>query len=173
MSVKKGSNVVSVVTKLVQPVAAEQGLSLWDVEFVKEGAVWYLRIYIDKPEGVTLDDCERFHRQIDSVLDDADPIEHSYYLEVSSPGIERELKKPWHFEIMTGKVICVRLIHHDSIGRRDLKGLLKGYTDGVITLQIEEDLLQIKQSETSFVKLNYEFDEMNKYIETEDIGGIE
>jgi ribosome maturation factor RimP len=160
MSVKKGGNVVSVVTSLVQPVAAEQGLSLWDVEFIKEGAAWYLRIYIDKPEGVSLDDCESFHRRIDPMLDEADPIDHSYYLEVSSPGIERELKKPWHYEIMMGKQICIRLIRPDSIGRRDLKGILNGYTDGIIILQNENEQIQIKQSETSFVKLNFEYNEI-------------
>jgi ribosome maturation factor RimP len=172
MSVKKGSSVVSVVTKLLQPVAVEQGLSLWDIEFVKEGAVWYLRIYIDKPEGVTLDDCELFHRRIDTMLDEADPIDHSYCLEVSSPGIERELKNPWHYEIMMGKQICIRLIRPDLNGRRELKGILKGYTDGVITLQNENEQIQIRQFDTSFVKLNYEFDETNKYNEIDNVGGI-
>lgn len=159
MSVKKGGNVVSIITKLVQPVAEEQSLSLWDIEFIKEGAAWYLRIYIDKPDGISIDDCERFHRRIDPMLDEADPIDHSYYLEVSSPGIERELKKPRHYEIMTGKQICIRLIRPDLIGRKELKGILRGYSDGVISLQIENEQIQIKQSETSFVKLNYEFDE--------------
>jgi ribosome maturation factor RimP len=173
MAVKKGSNIISVVTKLVQPVAVEQGLSLWDTEFVKEGAVWYLRIYIDKPDGVTIDDCERFHHSIDPILDEADPIDQSYYLEVSSPGIERQLKKPWHYEIMMGKQICIRLIRPDSIGRKELKGILKDYADGVITLQNENEQIQIKQSETSFVKLIYEFDEMNQFNEIDNIGGIE
>lgn len=173
MAVKKGSNIVSVVTKLVQPVAAEQGLSLWDIEFIKEGASWYLRFYIDKADGITLDDCECFHRRIDPILDEADPIAHSYYLEVSSRGVECELKKPWHYEQMLGKQICIRLIRPDSIGRKELIGILKGYDDGIITLQNEEEPIQIKQSETAFVRLIYEFEKMNQLNQIDNIGGIE
>lgn len=161
MAVKNGNNIISAVDKLVQPVADEQGLSIWDTEFVKEGAIWYLRFFIDKPEGITIDDCERFHRRINTILDEADPIDHSYYLEVSSPGIEREIKKPHHFEIMIGKQICIRLIRPDLTGKKELKGILKEYSDGVITLQNENGQIKVNQSETAYVKLAYDYDEID------------
>ena len=86
------------VRELVAPTADELGLKLWDVEYVKEGADYVLRITIDSDEGITIDDCERFHRAIDPVIDEDDPIENSYKLEVSSPGVERVLTRPEHFE---------------------------------------------------------------------------
>ena len=91
-------NVVTTVRELVAPVADSMGYTLWDVEFVREGARRVLRITLDKPEGINIDDCEAFHRTIDPMLDEADPIDQSYYLEVSSPGIERELKYDFHFD---------------------------------------------------------------------------
>ena len=90
----KGGNTVSKVAALAKPIAEELGLSLWDVRFVKEGAQYYLRIFIDKEGGVSVDDCERMSRAIDKPLDELDPIEQSYILEVCSPGIERELSRP-------------------------------------------------------------------------------
>ena len=91
------------VRELVAPTADELGLKLWDVEYVKEGADYVLRITIDSDEGITIDDCERFHRAIDPVIDEDDPIENSYKLEVSSPGVERVLTRPEHFEAMKGE----------------------------------------------------------------------
>ena len=98
----KGGNTAAAVRALAEPIAAQLGLSVWDVTFTKEGAQWYLRIYIDKPDGVDIDDCERMTRAIDPVLDEADPIEDAYLLEVSSPGIERELTRADHFELCRG-----------------------------------------------------------------------
>ena len=173
MAVKKGSNVVSAVMKLAEPIAMEQNITIWDTEFIKEGAAWYLRFYIDKAEGITLDDCEKFHRRIDPILDESDPIDHSYYLEVSSPGIERELKKPWHFELMIGKQIFTRLIRPDSIGRKELTGTLKSYSDGEITMQNENEQFKIKQSDTAFVKILGVFDKSSDLDEIDNIGGNE
>ena len=90
-------NVAGRVREIIEPVADEMELFLWDVEFVREGARQVLRITIDREEGVGIEHCEAFHRAIDPVLDEADPIESAYYLEVSSPGIERELKYDFHF----------------------------------------------------------------------------
>ena len=98
MSKKKSGNTVAEVTELVQPIVEELGLTLWDVRYVKEGAMWYLRIFIDKDEGVSIDDCETVSRAIDAPLDELDPIEGNYTLEVSSPGIERELILDRHFD---------------------------------------------------------------------------
>ena len=101
------------VTELVQglaaPMAAAQGCSLWDVEYVREAGQWFLRVYIDKPEGVSIHDCEAVSRPLSDALDQADPIEGSYVLEVSSAGADRPLKKPEHFEQFIGAEVEVRL----------------------------------------------------------------
>ncbi len=97
MAVSGKMNTAQACTKIAEPVAEELGLMLWDVRFEKEGSGWYLRFFIDKDGGVNIEDCENFSRKIDKVLDDADPIEQSYILEVSSPGIERNLIKPCTF----------------------------------------------------------------------------
>ena len=107
---KKGGNTVAICRELAQPFADQLGLMLWDVRFVKEGAAWYLRYLIDKEGGVTIDDCVALSRLINPVLDEADPIDQSYCLEVMSPGIERELTRPEHFEAYLDWAIVVKLI---------------------------------------------------------------
>ena len=97
------------VRALALPLAEELSLRVWDIRFEKEGASWYLRIFIDKPGGVTIEDCEALSRAIDPVLDEADPISVPYYLEVSSPGLGRELTCPAHFEEMMGREVRVLL----------------------------------------------------------------
>ena len=105
----KNSSVAETVRRLAEPIAEELGCWLWDVEFVKEGARRVLRITIDSEEGVNIEDCEKLHRAIDPVLDEADPIEEQYYLEVSSPGLERELKNDDHIFACEGWDVEVRL----------------------------------------------------------------
>lgn len=107
---KKSSGAVAAnVRALAEPIAHALGYDLWDVEYVKEGADYYLRIEIDRPEGITIDDCEKMHRAIDPVLDEADPIEDAYHLEVSSCGVERELKTDAHIDACIGWRVEVRL----------------------------------------------------------------
>ena len=107
---KKSSGAVAAnVRALAEPIAHALGYDLWDVEYVKEGADYYLRIEIDRPEGITIDDCEKMHRAIDPVLDEADPIEDAYHLEVSSCGVERELKTDAHINACIGWRVEVRL----------------------------------------------------------------
>ena len=106
---KNSGSVAAAVWKLAEPVAEQLGYDLWDVEFVKEGADYYLRITIDRAEGITIDDCEKMHRAIDPILDEADPIEGFYHLEVSSTGIERELKTDRHIAACEGWDVEVRL----------------------------------------------------------------
>ena len=101
--------IAQIVRELAEPLAEDFGFWLWDVEYVKEGADYYLRITIDSPEGITIDDCEKMHRAIDPVLDEADPIEGFYHLEVSSTGIERELKTDRHIQASEGWSVEVRL----------------------------------------------------------------
>ena len=107
---KKSSGAVAAnVRALAEPIAHALGYDLWDVEYVKEGADYYLRIEIDRPEGITIDDCEKMHRAIDPVLDEADPIEDAYHLEVCSCGVERELKTDAHINACIGWRVEVRL----------------------------------------------------------------
>lgn len=149
----KKSNVAAVVEKAARPLAEEMGLSLWDVEFVKEGASYYLRLYIDKESGVGIDDCEAFHRRIDPIIDELDPIEQSYFLEVSSPGLNRVLKRPEHFQAMRGKTIRVRLYQPDETGAREITGVLKAFADGVITIGQDGGEKNIRLKDTVSVKL--------------------
>lgn len=150
----KGGNVTGAVRALAEPLAKELGLSLWDVRFVKEGAEHYLRIFIDKPEGVSIDDCVNMSHAIDKPLDDLDPIQVPYTLEVSSPGAERPLLRDEHFLQYIGARVMVRLIRPLD-GTRDFKGTLDAYEDGNITFTSEEGRTFIFQKkEASYVKLD-------------------
>lgn len=129
-------NTAAKVTELIAPIAAEMGYILWDVEFVKEGSRHILRVTLDKQGGVNIDDCERFHRAIDPVLDEADPIEISYYLEVSSPGIERELKTPEHIRACQGQDVDVRF-YAPVDGSKSCSGILRGIDDnGFVMIEL-------------------------------------
>ena len=125
-SSSKGGNTVSVVSAIAEPVAKQLGLDLWDVRFEKEGASWYLRIFIDKKEGISIDDCEKMSKAVDPLIEEADPIDQSYFLEVCSPGIERELRRPEHFEKMSGREVCVRLFRPLEDGTREVIADLVG-----------------------------------------------
>ncbi|MDD2955130.1 MAG: ribosome maturation factor RimP [Oscillospiraceae bacterium] len=151
-------NTVTVVTELVAPVAEELGLILWDVRFEKEGASWYLRIFIDKPEGVDINDCEAMSRRVSPMLDEADPIPQSYCLEVSSPGIERDLRQDWHFEQYLGWPVNVRLIRPVE-GVRDFIGELSAHEDGKITVLLDEESEMVfNLDEAAYVRLHEEED---------------
>ncbi len=127
-------NVTATVRELIAPVAERMGYTVWDVEFVREGARRVLRVTLDKPEGINIDDCEAFHRAIDPLLDEADPIDVSYYLEVSSPGAERELKYDFHFDACMGEKVEVRLFAPDESGHKSVTGPLEGYDAGSVTV---------------------------------------
>ena len=151
---KKGGNTVALVRRLAEPIARDLGLMLWDVRFVKEGADWFLRIFIDKPEGIGIEDCEAMSRAINGPLDELDPVEQSYCLEVCSPGINRELARPEHFEAFLGAEIGVRLIRPLPDGRRSLSGTLESFEDSVITLATEEgERLSVAKKDASWVRL--------------------
>lgn len=122
-------SIVETVAELVRPVADEMGIILWDVEFVKEGSKRILRITIDSEAGIDIDTCERFHRAIDPMLDEADPIEESYYLEVSSPGLERQIRTDEHILACIGKMIEVRLFAPVE-NQKVFTGMLIGYDGG-------------------------------------------
>ena len=111
------------------------GVQLWDVRFLKEGASWYLRVFIDKPEGISIDDCTNVSHAIDPVIDEADPIDKSYYLEVCSPGLERELARPEHYIKMVGEKIKVKL-YKAIDGVKEFTGILKS-ADELIIIETE------------------------------------
>ena len=151
---KAKKSVAEAVTEIALPIAKELGLELWDVKFLKEGSNFYLRVFIDKTEGITLEDCENMSRKLDEPLDILDPIDVSYCLEVCSPGIERELSSDAHFEKYIGSNVMVRLIRPIN-NVRDFAGRLKAYSDGEITLELKDgEELKVNKKETSFVKLD-------------------
>ena len=137
------ASVADKVYDLVKDTVESCGVTLWDVRFVKEGASHYLRIFIDKADGVNINDCTDVSHAIDPVIDEADPIDGSYYLEVCSPGIDRELTRPHHFEYAMGKEITVKLFKAID-GKKEFTGVLKSY-DGNITMEND-------QTETTFEK---------------------
>lgn len=127
------AKVTDVVQALAQPIVEANGCTLWDVEYVKEAGVWYLRLYIDKPGGVSIDDCEAVSRPVSDQLDEVDPIQGSYTFEVSSAGADRVLKKPEHFAAFPGAEVEVRL-YRPQEGRKDWVGNLSAYEDGDVTI---------------------------------------
>lgn len=150
----KGSLTVQKATALGEPVAKELGLALWDVRFEKEGASWFLRYFIDKEEPISFDDCEAFSRRVDKLLDEEDFIEQSYYLDVSSPGIGRELKREKHFLWAIGKEVRASLIRPDENGVKTFVGVLKEYSDKTIKLTVNEEIKEFSISSFSYIKLN-------------------
>ncbi len=140
------------VAALALPIVEAAGCTLWDVEYVKEAGTWFLRVFIDREGGVSIDDCEAVSRPLSDLLDEADPIEGSYTFEVSSAGADRALKKPEHFAIFQGAEVEVRL-YRPQEGRKEFVGTLKGYEDGAVTLDINGvDAIFTKQ-EIALVRL--------------------
>ncbi len=149
-------SVVSTVEGIVAPVLDEMGIELVDIVYIKEGGRWFLRLFIDKPGGVGLDDCQRVSERIDPLLDEHDPIPNSYTLEVSSPGIERPLKKPADFERFTGRKI--RLTTFVPVeGRRKFKGVLVAANNHSITLDNEGSTVVIPMEQVASARLVAEF----------------
>ena len=153
---KHGGNVTQTVREIAEPLAAELGLRVWDVRFVKEGAEHYLRIFIDRDEGVSIDDCVDMTHAIDGPLDEADPISVSYTLEVSSPGAERPLTRDEHFEQFLGAPIMVKLIRPLD-GQREWKGTLEGYDNGNVTIDQAGTSVTLEKQEVALVRLYVEF----------------
>ena len=157
---KKTGGVVGAVKKIAEPLAAELGYVLWDVEYEKQGADMYLRITIDSDEGITIDDCEKMHRAIDPLLDEADPIEDAYHLEVSSPGIERELKNDMHIAACVGWDVEVRL-YAPLNGAKSYLGRLMGLNEaGEVMLAVEgkEEPMAFPRASIASLKTRFQFD---------------
>jgi len=151
------SRVADVVSRLAEPVAAELRLELVDVVYEKEGSRWMLRVFIDKPGGVTVEDCEAMSRRLDPLLDEADPIPHEYALEVSSPGLERPLKQPADYQRFAGQEVALRLFAPVE-GRRNWQGKLLGMDeDGNVKLATETGEKKIPLSGISRAHLVFRF----------------
>ena len=146
------AKVTDAVAALALPVVEQAGCSLWDVEYVKEAGTWFLRVYIDKEGGVSIDDCEAVSRPLSDLLDQADPIEGSYTFEVSSAGADRALKKPEHFAAFQGAEVEVKL-YRPREGRKEFVGLLKGFEDGNVTLDADGSETVFTKQEIALVRL--------------------
>ncbi|MBO5883811.1 MAG: ribosome maturation factor RimP [Clostridia bacterium] len=153
---KNAKNVSETVKELAEPIAEELGVWIWDVEFVKEGARRILRITIDSEDGITIDDCEKLHRAIDPVLDEADPIEEQYYLEVSSPGIERELKNDMHIYACEGWDVEIKL-YAPMNGSKLFRGVLLPLAEnGNILLDIAGETVEFERSTVAKISTYFE-----------------
>ena len=150
------AKVTELVTKLALPVVEGAGCELWDVEYVREAGTWFLRIYIDKEDGVDILDCENVSRQVSDLLDEADPIEGSYTLEVSSAGAERPLKRPGDYERFMGSRVAVKLYKAKN-GRKEFAGVLAGYENGNVTITVGETAMTFARDEVALCRLRIEF----------------
>ena len=151
MAKGKGGNTVAAVWEIAKPVAEQLGLDIWDIRFVKEGADWFLRIFIDKEGGISIEDCENMSRAIDPVLDEADPISCAYCLEVSSPGLGRPLTRAEHYIWAEGEDVRVHTIRPIN-GERDFTGKLIGYDDDIV-IEIDGETRSFTKNEISSVVL--------------------
>lgn len=138
-------NIKDTVREIIEPTVTELGYRIWDVSYSKIGADFHLEITIDNDEGINIDDCEKVHRAIDPILDECDPIESFYYLEVSSPGIERELKCDAHIEYSLGKRVLAKLFSAKD-GVKAYDGILKSYTSECVVVETESGDAQIERS---------------------------
>ena len=150
--------ITELTAELAAPAIAEQGCTLWDVEYVKEAGTWYLRILLDKEGGVDILDCEEISRKVSDLLDEADPIEDSYTLEVGSAGAERTLKRPADFQRFLGSPVLVKL-YRAREGRKEFAGHLKAYDEatGDVTVTVGKQEQVFPKKETALVRLRVEF----------------
>ncbi|MGI6085657.1 MAG: ribosome maturation factor RimP [Acetivibrionales bacterium] len=150
-------SIAKIVEEIALPIVTEAGCELIDVEFLKEGSNWFLRVYIDKPEGVSLDDCENISRPLNKKIDELDPIPHEYFLEVSSPGLERPLKKPEDFKKAIGSIVEIRLFKAIDNTKR-IEGELVSYDEGLLEIRTEDNNShQIKLEQIAKAKKVYKY----------------
>ena len=152
----KGKTYEAQTEEILQPIAAACGVEIYDVEYVKEGSEWYLRAYIDKPEGVTIDDCENVSRALSAKMDENDFISEAYILEVSSPGLGRALKKEKHFLKSIGMEIEVKT-YKPIEKEKQFVGILTSYQDDMITIKTDKKEMSFNKSEVASVRLTFDF----------------
>ncbi len=150
--------ITELTAELAAPAIAEAGCTLWDVEYVKEAGTWYLRVLLDKEGGVDILDCESVSRKLSDLLDEADPIEGSYTLEVGSAGAERALKRPGDFARFLGSPVLVKL-YRARDGRKEFAGVLAGYDEntGDVSVTVGQETLSFPKKEVALVRLRVEF----------------
>ena len=148
--------ITQTVAALAKPIVEARGCSLWDVEYVREGADYILRVAIDKEGGVDIDDCEAISRAVDPVLDEKDPIPGSYHFEVCSAGLERVLKRPSDFQKYLGSPITVKL-YRPRNGMKEIPCVLRGYEDGRLTVEAGKETVTFEKSQVALVRLRVEF----------------
>ena len=151
------ANIEQKVENLLKDKIEKIGYDLYDVEYTKEGKNYFLRIYIDKPEGIDLKDCEKVNDEISDLLDEADYIKEQYFLEVSSPGIERAIRKEKHLEQNIGKKVEIKLFKKDENGKKDYIGTLEKFNPEEITIKKEEQEIKIERKNISQMKTVYEW----------------
>ncbi|GAB6098852.1 ribosome maturation factor RimP [Halanaerocella petrolearia] len=151
-----GRQVRDIVIELVEPIIEQEELELVDVEYQKEGENWILRVFVDKEEGVTLEDCQNVSRELSTQLDVEDPIEHSYMLEVSSPGLDRPLRNDKDFERFAGKSVDIST-YAPVNGEKRLTGKLLGLEDDNIKIEANGEEVLVPRSKVAQVKLAVEF----------------
>lgn len=149
------SKIEEKVESLIKDKIEHIGYELYDVEYVKEGKDYYLRIFIDSPNGIDLNDCEKVNNEINDLLDEADYIKEAYFLEVSSPGVERVLKKDKHLEANIGTEVNVKLFKKDDSGKKEYKGILKDFDKEKIILKVEGKNIDIERKNISQIKTVY------------------
>ena len=150
--------ITELTAELAAPVIAERGCTLWDVEYDKEAGTWYLRVLLDKEGGVDILDCEAVSRRLSDLLDEADPIEGSYTLEVGSAGAERALKRPGDFQRYLGSAVLVKLYRNQD-GRKEFPGVLTGYDEatGDVTITVGKQEMTFAKKDIALVRLRVEF----------------
>jgi ribosome maturation factor RimP len=144
---------------MIEPVLEPEGIELVDIEFRLEGGRWVLRLYIDTPQGVTLNDCELVSRQVGALLDIKNPIERRYVLEVSSPGINRVLRKERDFRLFAGSPVRIRT-RRKLTGRRNFQGILKGMEDSAIVLEVDGARVEIDPKNVEKANLDLSEDDL-------------
>ena len=144
------------VENLIKDKIENIGYSLYDVEYAKEGPDYYLRVYIDNEKGIDLNDCEKVSNEINDILDEADYIKEQYYLEVSSPGIERVLRKDKHLEQNIGNQIQVKLFKKDEAGNKEYIATLKSFNEEEIIIEAKEEI-KIERKNIALIKTVYEW----------------
>ena len=147
------SKITDRVSALARPVVEEEGCSLWDVEYVREAGTWYLRVFVDKEGGLSIDDCERISRRLDPILDEEDPIPDSYVFEVGSAGAERELKRPQDFAQFMGSEVELRL-YQPLNGSKSYVGTLKAYDDSDVTIENGGTEMRFEKGRIAQVRLH-------------------
>ena len=148
--------VTELVASFAEPIVKQHGCELWDVEYVREGSEYFLRLYLDKEGGVDINDCEAISRAVDPILDEKDPIQGSYHFEVCSAGLERALKRPSDFERFMDSNVTVKL-YRPRNGLKEIPGILRGYDNGRVTLEAGKETITFEKSEVALVRLRVEF----------------